>query len=145
MRYGHAAFLMVHLKRLAVTSVAGPGGGVADVADGDAARRECLEDLGGKDVPYKPQVFMRDEDPVVVADYAAAFLASVLQRVQSVADRVGGIYRPRRKQAEYSAFFMDAHSFPPCERSSAARTRPTNSGCGRLGRLLNSGWNCTPT
>ena len=94
-RYGHAAFLMVHFKRLAVASVAGSGGGVADMADGDAAWRECLEDLGRKDVAYKPQVFVRDEDPVVVADYAAAFLASVLQRVQAVADRVGGVYRPR--------------------------------------------------
>ena len=32
----------------------------------------------------------------------------------------------------------------PCL-SRDACTKPTNSGWGRLGRLLNSGWNCTPT
>src|SRR5699024_2115682 len=30
-------------------------------------------------------------------------------------------------------------------RRMAAPIRPMNKGCGRLGRDLNSGWNCTPT
>ena len=29
--------------------------------------------------------------------------------------------------------------------SNAAPTKPRKSGCGLLGRDLNSGWNCTPT
>ncbi len=29
--------------------------------------------------------------------------------------------------------------------AAAASTKALNNGCGRLGRLLNSGWNCDPT
>jgi hypothetical protein len=29
--------------------------------------------------------------------------------------------------------------------AAAASTNALNNGCGRLGRLLNSGWNCEPT
>ena len=53
--------------------------------------------------------------------------------VQSEARR---IFRFDAVHTEHAAFFMDTHLRP----SRLAFTKPTNSGWGLLGRLLNSGW-----
>ena len=64
--------------------------------------------------------------------------------------RAAGAFPAARKRAPCAelpkafrqpAPFIDSY----CHRFSAALISPTNSGCGLLGRLLNSGWNCTPT
>ena len=52
----------------------------------------------------------------------------------------GSVYLPDAPKSRIKTFCM-FYVFP----FMAASTSPTNSGCGRLGRLLNSGWNCTPT
>src|SRR2546421_838477 len=72
---------------------------------------------------------------IVGATLAVALLALPLEAISpaSTATRVPTLAS--------SAIFAPAS----CARRTDAPMKSRNSGCGRLGRLLNSGWNCEPT
>ena len=135
------ALQVIDLNGLAVAQVVAPGGAVADMTHRQLTLGEFLQGLLSKDFPHQTQPLVGGEDPVVVHHNAAALLPPVLQGEEAVVDQSGHILLPGAEHTEDTAFLVNTHLRP----SRLARMKPTNRGWGLLGRLLNSGWNCTPT
>ena len=135
------ALQMIYLNGLAVAHSHAAGGTIADMTDGDLPIRKILHFLMGKDFIDKADSMVGGEHAVVIDNDAAAFLTTVLQGIETVIGQGSHIGRLWTVYAKNAAFFMNTHLRPP----KAAAMKPTNRGWGLLGRLLNSGWNCTPT
>ena len=82
---------------------------------------------------------MGNKYTVVIDDYTAAFLTSVLQRMKSVVGNARYITGFSCDNSEYATFLVKTHDLPPVVRSNAAPINPLNKGCALLGLLLNSG------
>ena len=87
---------------------------------------------------------MGNKYTVVIDDYTAAFLTSVLERIKSVVGNARYITDFRCDNTKYTTFFVKLcfgrhHDSPPVVRSNAAPIKPMNKGCALLGLLLNSG------
>ena len=108
------ALLVVDGERLAVAAARRARRAVAHMADGHRADGEAREDFARKDVVDESEILVRGKDAVVVHGDAAALLAAVLQRVESVIRHRGDVRRLGGKCAEYAAFFMYAHSCASC-------------------------------
>ena len=80
----HLALLMVDLDGLAVRSAVAAGRAVARVGDSHPALRELHQVVAREDFVNKSDVLARSEHSVVVNDYAAALLPSVLQGIETV-------------------------------------------------------------
>ena len=145
-RQRHFPLLMIDLNRLAVSAAGTAGRAVAHMADGHIPLRQTRKRIGRKDFADQPDVLMRGKNTIVVDDNAAALLPTVLQGIQAVIYGVSDIRFMRAHYPEHAAFFVQIHSIHrPFAKVSAAPMKPVKRGCGRFGRLLNSGWNCTPT
>ena len=135
------ALQMINLNGLAVAHSHAAGGTIADVTDGDLTFGKILHFLMGEDFINETDAVVGSEHAVVIDNDAAAFLAPVLQGIETVIGQGSYIGRLWTINAKNAALFMNTHLRPP----KAAAMKPTNRGWGLLGRLLNSGWNCTPT
>ena len=135
------AFQMIDLHGLAVAHGHAAGGTIADVTDGDLTIGKILHLLMGKNFIDKTDAMVGSEHTIVVDDDTAALLPTVLQGIETVISQRCYICGLGTVDAKYAAFFMNTHLRPPKE----AAMKPTNNGWGLLGRLLNSGWNWTPT
>ena len=80
----HLALLMIDLDGLAVRSAVAAGRAVARVGDSHPALRELHQVVAREDFVDKSDVLARSEHSVVVNDYAAALLPSVLQGIETV-------------------------------------------------------------
>jgi hypothetical protein len=82
----HAAFGIVHHKRLHIAQVAGAEGGVADMPDATVAC-DPFEFVGLENVGNQTDPAMGRKHTILAAYNACAFLATVLQRVQTQVDQ----------------------------------------------------------
>ena len=103
----HAALDVVHDHGLAVRAGLRAEGAVTRVADGDAALAEVLQHLRGEHVLHQTDVLVIGDHAVVVHGDAAALLAAVLQRVETVVGQRGDVLVFRREDTEHAAFFVD--------------------------------------
>lgn len=108
------ALLVIDGERLTVAAARRSRRAVAHMTDGHRALGEAREDFARKDVVDESEILVRGKDAVVVHGDAAALLAAVLQRVESVIRHRGDVCRLGGKCAEYAAFFMYAHSCASC-------------------------------
>ena len=84
----HLALLMVDLDGLAVRSAVAAGRAVARMGDSHGALRELQQIVARKDFVDKSDILARSEHSVVVDDYAAALLSSVLQSIEAVVGEI---------------------------------------------------------
>ncbi len=87
----HSAFNVVYDYRLSVAAVIGTRCAVTDMTDCDISFTEGIYDFTGKDIVYKPYVFISAENAVIVNDNSARLLSTVLKCVKSVVDSAGDI------------------------------------------------------
>ena len=78
MSQSHLALLVIDLDRLAVCSVGSASRSVSGVTNGDLSLREFTKDILVEDFVYESQILVGRKDSVVVNDYTAALLTSVL-------------------------------------------------------------------
>ena len=84
----HLALLMVDLDGLAVRSAVAAGRAVARMGDSHPALRELHQIVARKDFVDNAHILARGKHAVVVDDYAAALLPSVLQSVETVVGEI---------------------------------------------------------
>ena len=84
----HLALLMVDLDGLAVRSAVAAGRAVARVGDSHPALRELHQVVAREDFVDKSDILARSEHSIVVDDYAAALLPSVLQGIETVVGEI---------------------------------------------------------
>ena len=111
------------------------------MTDGDLTLGEILQLLMGEYFIDKTDAMMGSKHAIIIHNDATAFLPPMLQGIKPVVGKRRYIRRLGTVDTKYAAFLMNTHLRPPKE----AAIKPTNRVWGRLGRLLNSGWNCTPT
>ena len=87
------ALLVVDGERLTVAAARRSRRAVAHMTDGHRALGEAREDFARKDVVDESEILVRGKDAVVVHGDAAALLAAVLQRVESVIRHRGDVRR----------------------------------------------------
>ena len=109
-RERHLPLLVIDGERLAVASACRACRAVAYMTDGNLALGEAGKNLAGKDIVDESEILVRGKDAVIVHGDAAALLPAVLQRVKGVVGHRRDVRRLGRKYAEYTAFFMYAHS-----------------------------------
>lgn len=94
MRKGEIAGIVTEKERLDIVQTATAGGGITDVAHGHGAlqsREICLVEY----FRHKTFAFDASEIPVIIdGNDTAAFLAPVLERMESIIDQIGGIRNP---------------------------------------------------
>ena len=113
MRDGHVSLLVIHFDGLAVSSVCCAGRSVSGVRYGNAAIGKTGENISGKNFTHQAQVFVGVEESVLIDNYAAALLASVLQGIQAVITHPCHIRRLLCHYSKNTAFFVDLHDFAP--------------------------------
>ena len=105
MRHREAAEFEIRVQRLNIAQHRVAGGGIAVMADGDAARQPVDHRLVAEIVPHRAQAAMGVEFVAVKGDDARRFLAAVLQGVQTQGGHGGGVgYVP---DAEHAAFLVE--------------------------------------
>src|SRR5438093_3004143 len=131
MGQGQVAIGEVDDQRLGVFQVAGACRGIPVVADRRAAG-QAFQPVPGEDIGHQPHALFPMELLAVVGDDAGAFLATVLQGVQTEIGEVRRLLVP--VHADDGAFVMEfvggdegaglAHACPPSPVSRAARSAP---------------------
>lgn len=114
----YSALAVIYLDRLTVVAVGGAGGAVTHVSYRYLALRKFAYNFFGEYFVDESQILMRTEKSVVVDDYAATLLTSVLKGVKSVIYGFSHVAGSGRKYTENSAFFIDfaLHKLPPLDR-----------------------------
>ena len=102
----HLALLVVDLDGLAVRSAVAAGRAVARVGDSHPALRELHQVVAREDFVDKSDILARSEHSVVVDDYTAALLPTVLQCKQTIIDRVRHIISIEIIDTEDSALLV---------------------------------------
>ena len=82
------ALLVIDLNGLAVCSAVVARGAVARMSDSHGALRELQQIVARKDFVDNAHILARGKHAVVVDDYAAALLTSVLQSVEAVVGEI---------------------------------------------------------
>ena len=106
MSQSHLALLVIDLDRLTVGPVRAACGSVSCVAYRDPALRELTKVILVKDFIDETQILQGTEYTVVVYNYTATFLASVLESIKSVIDHIREVAHFRSIKSENAAFFM---------------------------------------
>jgi hypothetical protein len=113
MGQGHMAFLVIDFDGLAVIAVCSTGGTVAGMPDGHGSLWQRIQDTAAEYLTDETDVFMGNKHTVIVNHDAAAFLAPMLQRIESEVYKTGHIFRLFCHNAEDTAFFVDTHANNP--------------------------------
>ena len=112
----------IHRQRLRVAEVRRAGGGIACVADGHVAH-EVMENFRVENLRHKAHAVMLEKFSIVAGDDPGAFLAAMLQRVETVVGEFGGI--GMSKNAEHAAIMFGIvlhHLLAPAAELSQMRT-----------------------
>ena len=83
------AFVAAHFKRLSVSEVGVAGSGVPGVADG-VPSRQAVKDLLREDFFHMPHALFADDRIAVRRGNPCAFLAAMLQSIESKVSELGG-------------------------------------------------------
>ena len=100
---GDLAAHAIHRERLRVADVRRAGGGIARVADGHVAD-QVMENFRVENLRHQTHAVVLEKFSIVAGDDAGAFLAAMLQRVETVVGELGGI--GMTKNAEHAAIMF---------------------------------------
>ena len=104
---------MVDFYRLAVLTVVISGRSITHMPDSHLRARKPVQYFRCENFTYKTRILMGNENPVIIDYDSGAFLASVLQRIETVIGKACSICRlvsaSRRKGSPYFA------RKPPCD------------------------------
>ena len=117
MGHGNLPAQTIPGQRLGIAQIAGAGRRVAGMADGHVAH-QIVQDLAVKDLGHEPHALVFTELLAVAGHEARAFLAAMLQRVQSVIGQLGGIRMP--EDTEHTAVMLGVILHRAIESTNAA-------------------------
>ena len=103
----HRAFNMAHNERLCIASVGAARGGIADMTDSGCSAAERFKYILCKNITDKSEVFMITENAVVIQNYSAGLLTSVLECVQTHIGLHCSVRTVRCINAENAALLMN--------------------------------------
>ena len=103
----NSALAVIYFYRLTVVAVCCSRRAVTHVSDSYLTLRQTCHDVLCKDFVDESQILVRTENSVIVDDYAATLLSSVLKRIQAVIYVFCNIARCGCENTEYAALLID--------------------------------------
>ncbi len=93
----------IHGQRLGIAQMGRAGRGITSVADGHGAW-QLVQEISFKNLRNQPHSFVRAELLPIACNNTGAFLASMLQRVETVVRQLSGVWMT--KNAEHATIML---------------------------------------